>query len=307
MLATKLLVEQDYQDTLDVQSPPGAGFSSPAAVRRPSEYGAVERFKASHLEGDPRRNSMPSRLRTASISSVDQALSDYSEVWPWNLTSQFDLGTPLSLLGSDDKKPVDSTSDRAVTCLVAVVHSPIAVAPSHKRRALQEIDLRQLPTRNGAPSKPNMGKTTALTTNNSPKTSTCARATAITEHADSSCTKGVTQGMTEKGREWKNQIVKLQLARERHAKEAQAKEVAHVKLQTQRKAIETMVAAGLSTEEIQEYLDDPDADASDSDDGGESTVYAPGHLFELSLANLAAAVWSRSEFTNYEPSPYHPG
>ncbi|KAF8479426.1 hypothetical protein JB92DRAFT_3133617 [Gautieria morchelliformis] len=44
-----------------------------------------------------------------------------------------------------------------------------------------------------------MGKTAALTTNNSPKTST--RATAITEHADSSRTKGVTQGMTEEGRE----------------------------------------------------------------------------------------------------------
>jgi hypothetical protein len=69
-----------------------------------------------------------------------------------------------------------------------------------KRRALQEIDLRQLPTRNSAPRKPNMGKTAALTANNAPKTSTGT--TAITEQAHLSHTIGVTHGMTEKGREW---------------------------------------------------------------------------------------------------------
>ncbi|KAF8514179.1 hypothetical protein JB92DRAFT_3096277 [Gautieria morchelliformis] len=69
-----------------------------------------------------------------------------------------------------------------------------------KHRALQEIDLRQLPTRSAAPRKPNMGKAAAPLTNNAPKTST--HATAITEHTDLSRTKGMTHGMTEKGREW---------------------------------------------------------------------------------------------------------
>ncbi|KAF8489039.1 hypothetical protein JB92DRAFT_3129672 [Gautieria morchelliformis] len=68
----------------------------------------------------------------------------------------------------------------------------------------------------------------------------------------------------------KLQMVKLQQARERHAKEAEAKEAAQVKSQTQRKAIESMIAAGLSTEDIQAYLDDLDADSSDPEDGGES-------------------------------------
>lgn len=62
---------------------------------------------------------MPSRLRTASISSVDQTSSDSSDVWPRTLTSHFELGTPLSSLGSEDKKLVDAAGDRAVTCLVA--------------------------------------------------------------------------------------------------------------------------------------------------------------------------------------------
>ncbi|KAF8490202.1 hypothetical protein JB92DRAFT_3147910 [Gautieria morchelliformis] len=121
-----------------------------------------------------------------------------------------------------------------------------------KHRAFQEIDLRQLPTRSAAPRKLNMGKAAAPLTNNAPKTST--RATAITEHADSSRTKGMTHGMTEKGRESKGctdlslelQMVKLQQARERRAKEAEAKEAA------------------------QAYLDDLDADSSDPEDGGES-------------------------------------
>ncbi|KAF8491530.1 hypothetical protein JB92DRAFT_3100486 [Gautieria morchelliformis] len=92
----------------------------------------------------------------------------------------------------------------------------------------------------------------------------------------------------------------------------------------QRKAIETMVAAGLSTEEIQEYLDDPDADAADSEDGGDSIEYVNGlqvqiedelpspavythcHIFHLSLENLAEAVWAHSELSNSEPSTHFP-
>jgi len=82
-------------------------------IRRPSEYGALERFKASQMEGDVRRNSMPSRLRTASISSADQALSDTSDAWPLppRGLSHLDIG--------QDKKQRDPSHDRAVTCLVA--------------------------------------------------------------------------------------------------------------------------------------------------------------------------------------------
>ncbi|KAF8759872.1 PAS domain [Rhizoctonia solani] len=66
--------------TSSIASSPSRGSiqpSTPASsmsghVRRPSEFGAVERFKSSHLDSDGvRRNSMPSRLRTSSISSQD--------------------------------------------------------------------------------------------------------------------------------------------------------------------------------------------------------------------------------------------
>ncbi|KIJ37365.1 hypothetical protein M422DRAFT_231709 [Sphaerobolus stellatus SS14] len=87
-----------------------------AHARRPSEYGALERFKASQMEGEARRNSMPSRLRTASVSSADQGLSDSSESWPHPPRA------PGHLDISHDRKQHD---DRAVTCLV-VEDNPIS-------------------------------------------------------------------------------------------------------------------------------------------------------------------------------------
>ncbi|KAG8691696.1 hypothetical protein FRC11_012447 [Ceratobasidium sp. 423] len=66
--------------TSSIASSPSRGSMQPSTpassmsghVRRPSEFGAVERFKSSHLDNDGiRRNSMPSRLRTSSISSQD--------------------------------------------------------------------------------------------------------------------------------------------------------------------------------------------------------------------------------------------
>ncbi|KAF8523389.1 hypothetical protein JB92DRAFT_3140775 [Gautieria morchelliformis] len=335
---------------------------------------------------------------------MDQALSNSSEVWPRNSTSQFDLGTPLSSLSSDNKKPVDSTSDRAVTCLVAEanpigqkiletlltqmgcrcvlaadgaqaisvalgdiseglgrqkadcsvefdcilmdLHMPV-VDGEQAAKYIKSINnkntmvMRQLGffaflssahlvSRTCTSASTPLSYPTVdwwalgviayefLLTGDNTSTSfrlhavdvstilTSTHATAITKHADLSRTKGVTQGMMEKGREWKNQIVKLQLARERRAKEAQAKEAAHVKSQTQRKAIETMVAAGLSTEEIQEYLDDPDADASDSDDGGESIDYineAPVPIEDKQFMPLATYLTSASQ-TLQRPSGF---
>ncbi|CAE6467246.1 unnamed protein product [Rhizoctonia solani] len=66
--------------TSSIASSPSRGSMQPSTpassmsghVRRPSEFGAVERFKSNHLDNDGvRRNSMPSRLRTSSISSQD--------------------------------------------------------------------------------------------------------------------------------------------------------------------------------------------------------------------------------------------
>lgn len=89
-------------------------------VRKPSEFGAVERFKQSHMDGDlTRRNSMPSRLRTASVSTSgdDSAPGSY----PASVaTSSFpEANTPPSSVASIDLKRGPDPNDRAVTCLLA--------------------------------------------------------------------------------------------------------------------------------------------------------------------------------------------
>ena len=93
---------------------PGTGHS-----RKPSDLGAVERFKLNHLEGD-RRNSMPSRLRTASVSSVGDGSG--SENWTSSIgqSSQYESNTPPSSVHSVEisKRPPEPT-DRVVTCLLA--------------------------------------------------------------------------------------------------------------------------------------------------------------------------------------------
>ncbi|KAF8528807.1 RIM15, signal transduction response regulator [Hysterangium stoloniferum] len=99
---------------------PAASVSNAGAhLRRPSEYGALERFKASQLEGDARRNSMPSRLRTASVSSTDHVSSDSSDMWPSRIPGHLEIGTSASSLSWSDRRPHDAANDRAVTCLVA--------------------------------------------------------------------------------------------------------------------------------------------------------------------------------------------
>lgn len=93
--------------------------SSNSHARKPSEYGAVERFKLNHLDGVERRNSMPSRLRTASVSSAGEGSG--SENWPSSVGhgSQFDASTPPSSVHSIDLRKGPDPSDRAVTCLLA--------------------------------------------------------------------------------------------------------------------------------------------------------------------------------------------
>lgn len=105
------------------RGPPTPG-SAGSHARKPSDYGAVERFKLNHMEGDVlRRNSMPSRLRTASISTNEEgSVSDWAAA-PGS--SQFESTTPPSSVASADFKPLvdlkraPDPNDRAVTCLLA--------------------------------------------------------------------------------------------------------------------------------------------------------------------------------------------
>lgn len=93
-------------------STPGS-VGIPTHGRKPSEYNTVERFKLNHLEGD-RRNSMPSRLRTASVSSAGDGSG--SENWA---SSQYESNTPPSSVHSVDLRKGGDPSDRIVTCLLA--------------------------------------------------------------------------------------------------------------------------------------------------------------------------------------------
>ncbi|KAF8138465.1 RIM15, signal transduction response regulator [Boletus edulis] len=99
--------------------PSTPGSTSGNHTRKPSEFGAIERFKLNHFDGVERRNTMPSRLRTASISSSagDGSGSD----WPGSAgqsLSQFETTPPSSVHSVDLRKGPDPT-DRAVTCLLA--------------------------------------------------------------------------------------------------------------------------------------------------------------------------------------------
>ncbi|TFK75762.1 hypothetical protein BDN72DRAFT_809354 [Pluteus cervinus] len=101
---------------------PGSG-SGNAHSRKPSEFGAVERFKQSHLDNAERRNSLPSRLRTASFSSVGEGSG--SETWTSSLGhgsqhgSHQEASTPPSSVHSIDLRKGPDPTDRAVTCLLA--------------------------------------------------------------------------------------------------------------------------------------------------------------------------------------------
>ncbi|KAH9062802.1 hypothetical protein EDB87DRAFT_1681913 [Lactarius vividus] len=101
--------------------PPSTPGSVASHIRKPSEFGAVERFKQNHIEADlSRRNTMPSRLRTASVSS---SMGDgSSDAWPASIghaSSHFEVNTSPSSVASIDLKRGPDPSDRAVTCLLA--------------------------------------------------------------------------------------------------------------------------------------------------------------------------------------------
>lgn len=113
--STSSIASSPSRTSIPSSTPGVAGSHS----RKPSEYGAVERFKLSQLEGVDRRNSMPSRLRTASVSST----GDGSGSENWNSSvghgSQPDSNTPPSSVHSIDLRKGPDPGDRAVTCLLA--------------------------------------------------------------------------------------------------------------------------------------------------------------------------------------------
>ncbi|KAG8902350.1 hypothetical protein FRB99_004564, partial [Tulasnella sp. 403] len=107
--------------------PPSTPGSNASHNRRPSEFGPLERFKQHHLD-DGRRNSMPSRLRTSSMSSVEQEAAA-SDQW------RNQAGTPATSVASTEMKRVDEVprppktaerGDQAVTCLIAE-DNPISI------------------------------------------------------------------------------------------------------------------------------------------------------------------------------------
>lgn len=111
--------------TSSIASSPSRGPSTPGStsshVRKPSEFGAVERFKLNHFDGDlSRRNSMPSRLRASSVSTSGEDSVNGS--WPASVgqgSSVHEANTPPSSVASIDLKRGPDPNDRAVTCLLA--------------------------------------------------------------------------------------------------------------------------------------------------------------------------------------------
>ncbi|EJD01403.1 uncharacterized protein FOMMEDRAFT_147936 [Fomitiporia mediterranea MF3/22] len=102
-------------------STPGSVQANHNHSRKPSEFGAIERFKQNHLESDvSRRNSMPSRLRTASVStSGEGSLSDHWPASVSHVSSHFESTPPSSNSGSLDLRRGMDINDRALTCLLA--------------------------------------------------------------------------------------------------------------------------------------------------------------------------------------------
>ncbi|KIL70172.1 hypothetical protein M378DRAFT_67303 [Amanita muscaria Koide BX008] len=97
--------------------PPPTPGSGATHSRKASEFGAVERFKLNHLEAE-RRNTLPSRLRTSSISSLGDGSG--SDIWSsLGQGSQPGSNTPPSSIHSIDLKKTPDPNDRAVTCLLA--------------------------------------------------------------------------------------------------------------------------------------------------------------------------------------------
>ncbi|EJU06200.1 hypothetical protein DACRYDRAFT_112948 [Dacryopinax primogenitus] len=98
--------------------PPLTLGGSPGHVRRPSEHGVLDRFKTQHEDGI-RRNSMPSRLRTASVSSGGDHTSGTEGTSSWQ-PAPMEVGTPATSVGSHEmRRGSDPKIDRTIVCLLA--------------------------------------------------------------------------------------------------------------------------------------------------------------------------------------------
>lgn len=95
---------------------PSTPGSIQAHIRRPSEYSAVDRFKMNQMDPDSRRNSMPSRLRTASVSSSDQD-PNFSTTESWSHGTSATSASPAP--PEQKRAPEMGAVDRAVVCLIA--------------------------------------------------------------------------------------------------------------------------------------------------------------------------------------------
>lgn len=109
--STSSIASSPSRSSIPTSAPVSAGHA-----RKPSEYGPVDRFKLNHMDGLDRRNSMPSRLRTASVSSGGDVSG--SETWNSSMGAG-SVGTPPSSVHSIDLRKGPDPSDRAVTCLLA--------------------------------------------------------------------------------------------------------------------------------------------------------------------------------------------
>ncbi|KAI0071087.1 hypothetical protein K474DRAFT_1712758 [Panus rudis PR-1116 ss-1] len=109
--------------TSSIASSPSRGPTTPGSatghVRKPSEFNTVERFKLNYMDSDVhRRNSMPSRLRTASVSTSGDGSGSESWTNPSHI-NRSETATPPSSVASIDLKRAPDPQDRAVTCLLA--------------------------------------------------------------------------------------------------------------------------------------------------------------------------------------------
>lgn len=111
--------------TSSIASSPSRGPPTPASAnghnRKHSDYNTIERLKLNYMDSDVvRRNSMPSRLRTASVSTSGDGSG--SETWTNPPSSSVGLPeshTPPSSVASIDLRRAPDPHDRAVTCLLA--------------------------------------------------------------------------------------------------------------------------------------------------------------------------------------------
>lgn len=121
--------------------------------RRPSEYNAVERFKHNFVEGE-RRGPIPSRLRTASVSSVDPSM--ISDRWPSPAPfSAHAIGSSESSIDSGSKRRNSGhSSDRVLKVLIAEdnpISAKVGSSSDRKSRVDVFLDTRDLINKNGLP------------------------------------------------------------------------------------------------------------------------------------------------------------